>query len=197
MDRGRGQATMDESHVQGESPPAALPTGTDSAAAPEPALVPAYQEWLTRLTMTYDAVLHCCQPRLDEPEQAHSVALAVILGLLAKPKVFQYFGLPYSGRIAHLAEEQLAEIRRGVKHQSRAPQTSWRELLDRLQRMPALEQRAFVLTCVEGYDGSRTATTLGCTEAEAQALLERALSRLEEARSLASGRERSVQDGDP
>ena len=37
----------------------------------------------------------------------------MVAGLIARPQVFRYFGLPYSGRIAKLAEARLAEAAAG------------------------------------------------------------------------------------
>ena len=37
----------------------------------------------------------------------------VVAGLIERPRVFKHFGLPFSGRVAHLAELAIVEARAG------------------------------------------------------------------------------------
>jgi DNA-directed RNA polymerase specialized sigma24 family protein len=140
-------------------------------------LLPAYREWLTRLDMTYQSVVHCCSYRLRDQSLAERAGLGVLTGLLAKPKVFQYFGLPYSGRIAHLAEAEIARLSaedRTAVQASPALQ-QWYRIWEALAVIPADLQAPFVLACVDGYDGQSLAAALGCDEQEAATRLGAAL----------------------
>jgi hypothetical protein len=113
---------------------------------------------MTRVCATYDAITYTCQHRLGNRQLAEQVGTQVLAGLLAKPKVFRYFGLPYSGRIARLAEARLAEAREGRLAQV----ASWPHLLQALTGLPLEHQEVFVLTCVRGDDDGQLASTLGC-----------------------------------
>ncbi|MGH3765201.1 MAG: hypothetical protein ACRDS0_01545 [Pseudonocardiaceae bacterium] len=121
-------------------------------------LLPEYQAWMERVGATYDAMTYTCHHRLGDRRLAERVSAQVLAGLLAKPMVFRYFGLPYSGRIARLAEARLAEAREGRL----ADVGSWPELLARLTGLPLEHQEVFVLTCVRGDDDGQLAANLGC-----------------------------------
>lgn len=117
-----------------------------------------YEAWMERVCATYDAITYTCHHRLDNRRLAEQVSLQVIAGLLAKPQIFRYFGLPYSGRIARLAEARLAEAQDGCL----ADRGSWPDLLRKLTRLPPEHQEVFVLTCVRGDDDEQLAANLGC-----------------------------------
>jgi len=114
---------------------------------------------MARVCATYDAITYTCQHRLGNRRLAEQIGTQVLAGLLAKPKVFRYFGLPYSGRIARLAEARLAEARAGRL----AEVSSWPELLQALTGLPVEHQEVFVLTCVQGDDDGQLASALGCS----------------------------------
>jgi hypothetical protein len=120
-----------------------------------------YQAWLERLRMTYESVAHCCYYRLEHDRgAAERVSMRVIAGLLAKPRVLQYHGLPFSGRVSHLAQVGIAEWQRGEVPAG----STWEEIV--------------VLTCVDGRDDTRLAAALGCDEPVAAARREAAFRRL-------------------
>jgi len=136
-----------------------------------------YAAWLERVDMTRESIANCCVHRLHgDRVAAERVSIEVIGGLLARPRVFQYFGLPFSGRVAHLAELGLARARDGVVLDG----CSWAVLREALAGLPAEDRETVVLACVEGYDDARLAEALGCDEAAARARRERALARLAE-----------------
>src|SRR6478752_1850270 len=84
-------------------------------------LVPEYEAWMERVCATHDAITYTCHHRLGNRSLAAQVSAQVLAGLLAKPKVFRYFGLPYSGRIARLAAARLASrLRRAHRDPSSA-----------------------------------------------------------------------------
>jgi DNA-directed RNA polymerase specialized sigma24 family protein len=86
------------------------------------------------------------------------VGAAVVVGLVRRPGVFRYQGLPFSGRIATLAEPLLAEAREG-----RLPTgPEWSRLRVALTRVPPDVQEVFVLSCVHGRDVTEVAAGLGC-----------------------------------
>jgi hypothetical protein len=136
-----------------------------------------YEEWLTRMSMTYDAVVYCCRYRLGDERQAAEVGLAVAQGLLAKPRVFKYFGLPYSARVARLAERKIAEIRSASTSRTAAapvtgsPAASWVLVVNRLRRLPKPLQEIFVLCCVEGWEISSVAGAVRSSEETVSRLL--------------------------
>jgi hypothetical protein len=121
-------------------------------------LLPEYEAWVERVCATHDAITYTCHHRLGNRSLAEQVSAQVLAGLLAKPKVFRYFGLPYSGRIARLAEARLAEAREGRL----ADVGSWPELLRALTGLPLEHREVIVLTCVRGDDDGQLASNLGC-----------------------------------
>ena len=125
---------------------------------PSAALLSDYQSWIDRVRATHDAIEYTCRHRLTDARAASQVSVQVVAGLVAKPGVFRYYGLPFSGRIARLAEARLAEAAQG---QLRAV-CEWPELLDELGRVPPEHQRVLVLTCVHGCDDEQLATEMGC-----------------------------------
>jgi hypothetical protein len=137
--------------------------GSDTTTAGALTLLPGYEEWLARLTMTYESVAHCCTYRLGDRAQAEAVAVEVISGLLARPRVFRFFGLPFSGRVAHLAEL-------GIAHAGEprpAGCLAWADVDAELRHLAPEDQEAFVASCVEGCEGEVLASALGCDQAAA------------------------------
>jgi hypothetical protein len=119
-------------------------------------LLPEYREWLNRLDMTYESVVNCCVSRLRDRSLGEAAGLTILTGLLSRPKVFQYFGLPYSGRIAHLAEPEIARLK-GLGPSSpagaQAGRRRWHQIRERLDSVPARQQAVLVRACVDGYSG--------------------------------------------
>ncbi len=119
--------------------------------------------WVERLRSTHRAVAFTCKHRLSEPEHAEPLAVRVVAGLLARPTVFRYFGLPFSGRIASLAERLIADAEAG-----RPPgPANWSELENRVLSMPDHHQTVFVSVCLNGDDVDTLAAKLGCEMEEA------------------------------
>lgn len=138
-----------------------------------------YEEWLERVRSTYRAVHYTCLHRLTDPRLAGAVAVQVTAGLIARPMVFRYFGLPYSGRIARLAEARLAEAEAGIL--SRV--CEWSELDQRLEYLPPEHREVLVAVCVRGDDLKTLATALGSDE---QTAVERRTSTLTYMRHIAT-----------
>ena len=124
-----------------------------------------WDAWFERVRATYEAVRYTCSHRLADPALAEPVAEAVAAGLVSRPSIFRYFGLPYSGRIARLAEAHIAEADAGEF----GTVCRWTELRERLAGMPVEHRDALVVTCVRGDDVAALAATLGCDEAAAEA----------------------------
>lgn len=123
-----------------------------------------YAAWLDRVRATYEAVQYTCAHRLADPTLAEQVAVQVAAGLVSRPSVFRYFGLPYSGRIARLAEARIAEADAG----GLATVCVWAELRAQLERMPVRHREVLVVTCVRGGDVEALAAELSCDEAAAE-----------------------------
>jgi hypothetical protein len=119
-----------------------------------------FAEWLERVRATFEAVTYTCAHRLADPALAEQVGVQVVAGMVARPKVFRYFGLPYSGRIARLAVARIAEADAG----GLATVCGWTELRERLARMPAEHRDVLVATCVRGEDTETLAAQLRCDE---------------------------------
>jgi hypothetical protein len=136
---------------------------------PAPALLPDYAEWLERVSATVAAVSYTCRVRLGGgPEAAvagEAVALRVATGLVARPAVFRHWGLPYSGRIAKLAEAGLADAAAGHA----VGRGSWRVFHAALAAVPPEHQETLVATCVEGLGDDDLAAAWGCDPATAGA----------------------------
>jgi hypothetical protein len=143
-------------------------------------MTPAYEEWLTRVSMTYAAVVNCCRYRLGNEIEAAEVGLAVVQGLFAKPKVFKYFGLPYSGRLARLAERKIAEIRTRpvASHAFASAAPDWLSVLERLGSLSGPLQDVFTLSCVEGWEVSRVAGAMNCEAQTVTRLLDEAIAQV-------------------
>jgi len=129
------------------------------------AVLPTYEEWLERVSATYQSVAYCCLHRLYDRAIAEEVSLQVVAGLIGKPKIFKYFGLPYSGRIARLAERGIAEAKAGTLGRSGA---DWPDLFSALVATPETDREVLLLACVLGYDDAQLASALGCDQEEAR-----------------------------
>lgn len=140
-------------------------------------LLPGYAEWLERLSATYNSVAHCCQYRLKDRAAAEDVSIEVVAEMLARPKVFRYFGLPFSGQLATLAEPRIARVRQGI---TIGGDMEWQELLVRLRSISKERQEVFLLSCIEGYTDPDVAATLGCDEAAARLRRESTMHLLQE-----------------
>lgn len=123
-----------------------------------------FDEWLERVRATFESVRYTCAYRLADPALAEQVSVQVVAGMVARPAVFRYFGLPYSGRIAKLAEAHIAEADAGEL----ATVCRWDELRDRLTELPAEHREALVVTCLRGGDVEELAAVLSCDSAVAE-----------------------------
>jgi hypothetical protein len=154
-----------------------------------PTVVPAYLAWLERFEATYRSVAFCCWHRLGDQALADQVSALVVSALLSRPRIFRQWGLPYSGRLAHLAEEQIA----AAKAERLLPGNDWDHLLTELLAFDELEQQAFVMVCIEAFDDHQIARELACEVPEVVALRKRLTTRL----SAASGHAvQGVAEGD-
>jgi DNA-directed RNA polymerase specialized sigma24 family protein len=143
----------------------------------EQSLLPGYEEWLERLSATYKSVAHCCRYRLQDRAAAESISMEVVAEMLARPKVFRYFGLPFSGQLATLAEPRIARVRQGIPI---GGSMDWQELLVRLHSVSKEHQEVFLLTCIEGYTDPEVAVALGCDEDAARLRRESIMGLLQE-----------------
>lgn len=135
-----------------------------------------YTAWLERVRITFEAVSYTCGRRLRDPDLGRRVGVQVVAGLVSRPAVFRYFGLPYSGRIAALAEPRIADAAAG----SLAPACGWDELRERLEAVPADVREVLVAVCVRGEDVATLAAGLRCDEAVAGARREAMLAVMRE-----------------
>jgi DNA-directed RNA polymerase specialized sigma24 family protein len=137
-----------------------------TAGNPMPDAVSAeYAQWVERVRATFEAVQYTCAHRLADPSLAEQVSVQVVAGLVSRPSVFRYWGLPYSGRIARLAETRIAEADAGTL----ASVCGWEELRRRLDGVPGEHRQVLVAACVQGHDIAGLAVELGCDEGAAAA----------------------------
>jgi len=152
----------------------------DEVEDPGATLLPDYAEWLDRVIATVEAVSYTCRVRLGGgPEAAvaaEAVALRVATGLVARPAVFRHWGLPYSGRIAKLAEAGIADARAGRA----VGAGSWPVFRAALAAVPAEHQVCLVATCVEGLADEALAEVWGCDAAAAGARRAETLAHMKE-----------------
>lgn len=149
-----------------------------------------YDAWLVRLSQTYESVQYCCRYRLGDPALAERAAVEVIAGLLARPQVWQYFGLPFSGRVAKLTEQCLAEV--PARAGSSAVGAGFDEVRDALAALPPPDRMRFVEMCVEGHDEAALATAMDCSEETARRGWAQTLGRLRDIADRAIGGERDA-----
>jgi hypothetical protein len=123
-----------------------------------------FDEWLGRVGALFEAVRFTCTHRLADPSLAEQVSVQVVAGMVARPAVFRYFGLPFSGRIAKLAEGLIATADAGEL----APVCGWPELRDRIADLAPEHREVFVVTCLRGGDVQELAAALSCDEAVAE-----------------------------
>ena len=143
-------------------------------------LVPEYAQWLDRVTATYEAVSYTCRVRLGDAVAGEAVAVRVATGLVARPAVFRHWGLPFSGRIAKLAEDAIADTVSGRARDS----GDWPGFRHALASVPVQEQTTFVLTCIEGLGDEQVAQRCGC---DAETAGRRRANVLDHMRALAVG----------
>ena len=117
-----------------------------------------YDEWLVRLEATYAAVTFCCLHRLGDRTLAERVGVRVVAGLTARPTIFQYTGLPFSGRIGALAERWIVEARAG-RLEDRG---NWQDLARELAAVPQSERDMLVMACIRGDDDASVADAFSC-----------------------------------
>ncbi len=156
-------------------------------------LLPGYEEWLERLSATYNSVAYCCFHRLRDREAAERVSVEVVAEMLVRPRVFRYFGLPYSGQVGRLAEPRIAEARQGTTVGD--GDSGWQELLIHLRGVAKEHQEVFVLTCIEGYTDPEVAGALGCDEDTARLRQENTMNLMQElSESVLTRREHTDED---
>jgi len=139
-------------------------------------LTPEYAEWLDRLTATVEAVSYTCRVRLGNRAAGEAVALTVAAGLVSRPAVFRHWGLPYSGRIAKLAEGGIADVLAGRL----TCRGTWAQVRHALTELSPEHQVTLVLTCVEGHSDARLAEEWACDAEAAGARRARTLAYLKE-----------------
>jgi hypothetical protein len=117
-----------------------------------------YDQWLERVQATFESVAFCCWHRLGDRAAAAEVSTQVVARLVGNPSIFKYFGLPYSGRIARLAERGIDEARNGRLTTS----AGWDSLAAQLLSVPPEHREVLVLGCIDDQDDPELAETLGC-----------------------------------
>jgi iron complex transport system ATP-binding protein len=129
-------------------------------------LTPDYTQWLGRLSATYRSVAYCCSLRLRDRTLAESVSMEIVAEMLARPKVFHYFGYPFLGQLANLAEPRIAQALQEKQQGETSDKTTkgWQELFSRLLDVSREQQEVFVLAYVEGQPDTEIATALECGE---------------------------------
>lgn len=126
----------------------------------------AYEDWLERLRATYQSVVYCCRYQVGDERASQAVGVRVVAGLVGKPGVFKYSGLPFSGRLARYTERGIADAKAGVLPFG----VGWDVFIERLRQVPPAHQEFMVLGWVDGRDDQAFAELRGCDAAAAAAL---------------------------
>lgn len=128
-------------------------------------LLPGYAEWIERVSSTYRSVAYCCAYRLGDQALAQRISAEVVAEMLARPKVFRYSGLPFSGQIARLTEPRIAQASQEKQRgEAIEPGKEWQEILRQLLEISREQQEVFVLAYVEGFPDAELGAALGCEE---------------------------------
>lgn len=122
----------------------------------DPDLAALFDEWIVRLESTYNAVGYTCGHRLGDRAVGDRVAATVIRRLLERPNVFRYSGLPYSGRIASIAEPLISGA------EDIGSPVTWNEIRAHLEGLTPERRRLLVGVFVLGESDDRLADWLGC-----------------------------------
>lgn len=116
-----------------------------------------FQHWLDRVRDTHDAVRFTVGHRLHgDWERAEAVSIQVVVEMLAKPRVFRYQGLPYSGRIGAVAESILA----GPAERA-AELPDWPTLTSYLEQMSPQLRPVLIGAFVDGLDDEHISSQIG------------------------------------
>lgn len=138
------------------------------------AVLDEYEKWLERVRSTYESVMFICRHRLGDRQLADQVSAQVVAAMIRKPAVFRYFGLPYSARIGHLAEDRIAAARSGRLGNT----ANWPDLLRSLGELPDMHRSVFVLACVHGQEIEKVAGDLEMSVPTARELRDEVLRRM-------------------
>jgi hypothetical protein len=130
-----------------------------------------YQDWIVRLEALYESVSFCCWHRLGDREVADEISAQVVAGLVGKPKIFKYFGLPFSGRVARLTERGIADAQNGQMSAGRG----WAPLVEAIRTAPTEHREVLVLAWLDERDDTALAAELGCDVETAQRRREESL----------------------
>jgi hypothetical protein len=117
-----------------------------------------YAEWVDRLKATYESVAFCCWHRIGDRRLGDEVSAQVVAGLVEKPKIFKYFGLPFSGRIARLAERGIEKAKAG----SLVAGQGWDALIVQVNDAPLEHREVLVYGFLYDADDDELAAALRC-----------------------------------
>ncbi|QTI68360.1 hypothetical protein [Gordonia polyisoprenivorans] len=129
----------------------------------EVALAAEFESWVTRLEMTYRAVRYTCGHRLGDLDAGGRIAAQVVASMLARPKVFRYSGLPFSGRIARVAEPLLVAAATDPARFDPGSPSTWAQIEDGVRAMPQAARHAFIGLIVLDSGEEDLAASLGTT----------------------------------
>lgn len=128
-----------------------------------------FEGWVRRLEMTYRAVRYTCGHRLGDLDAGGRISAHVVASMLAKPNVFRYSGLPFSGRIARVAEPMLLAAAADPASFDPGPPTTWAQIEDGVRALPTAARHAFVGLIVLDSTEDDLAAVLGMTVADLRA----------------------------
>ena len=117
-----------------------------------------YQDWVVRLEALYESVSFCCWHRLRDRDVADEISAQVVAGLVGKPKVFKYFGLPFSGRVARLTERGIADAQSGELVAGHG----WAPLMDGIRAAPPEQREVLAYAWLDERDDAELAIELRC-----------------------------------
>lgn len=143
----------------------------DTRAGPQAGDRADYAQWIDRLRATAQSVAFCCAYQLADRSLADAVGARVVAGLIGRPGIFKYSGLPYSGRVARHTERGIELARSGALIGG----LTWDRLERRLQAVDHEHRALMIHAWVDDRPDQELATVLGCEQSEAVARKERSL----------------------
>ena len=126
---------------------------------------------MERLRATAQSVAFCCLYKLGDRGKADAVGARVVAGLIGRPAIFRYSGLPYSGRVARHTERGIELALSGAPVGERG----WGSLELDLRNVDLEHREMMVHAWINDRHDDELAMFLGCDSVESTQRKEQSL----------------------